>query len=146
MGAQLARLSFLEPSVLRILICALISLVTQVASNVATASMILPVLLSLSSVLGINPLYLMLPTTLVSSLAFFLPVSTAPNAIVHAASGMRTYNMMRAGALLTIVTMLTTIGCVATLGVPVFDTNNYPDWAPSVNSSSTISTRAIKCL
>ena len=145
-GEQLSKLSFLSPGMLRLIICVLVSVVTQVASNVATASMILPVLLSLSSVLGINPLYLMLPTTLVSSLAFFLPVSTAPNAIVHAASGMRTYDMMRAGALLTIVTMLTTIGCVATLGVPVFDTNNYPDWAPSVNSSSTISTPAMKCL
>ena len=55
----------------------------QVASNVATASMLLPVLLQLSAQLGLNPLYLSLPATLVSSLAFLLPVSTAPNAIVH---------------------------------------------------------------
>ena len=53
------------------------------ASNVATASMLLPVLLQLSAQLGLNPLYLSLPATLVSSLAFLLPVSTAPNAIVH---------------------------------------------------------------
>lgn len=95
-GQQLSRLAFLSPDVLRILICALVSLVTQVASNVATASMLLPVLLQLSSVLAINPLYLMLPSTLVSSLAFLLPVSTAPNAIVHAASGMSTWDMMKA--------------------------------------------------
>ena len=145
-GTQLSKLSFLSPGVLRLLICVLVSCVTQVASNVATASMILPVLLQLSSVLGTNPLYLMLPTTLVSSLAFFLPVSTGPNAIVHAASGMRTYDMMRAGAVLTLVTMLTTIGCLATLGVPVFNTNTYPDWAPSSNSSSVLSSQGNICL
>ena len=134
-GAQLSRLSFLSAGVLRLLICVLVSCVTQVASNVATASMLLPVLLQLSAVLHINPLYLMLPSTLVSSLAFFLPVSTAPNAIVHAASGMRTWDMMKAGAGLTVITMMTTIACSATIGVPVFSTDTYPDWAPSANSS-----------
>ena len=80
-GEQLSRLSFLSPQILQIIICSLVSCITQVASNVATASMILPVLIQLSTVLEVNPLYLMLPATLVSSLAFFLPVSTAPNAI-----------------------------------------------------------------
>ena len=136
-GDQLSRLSFLSPEVLRILICALVSVVTQVASNVATASMLLPVLLQLSSVLHINPLYLMLPSTLVSSLAFFLPVSTAPNAIVHAASGMKTWQFMKAGAGLTLVTMFTTVGCVASIGVPLFSLETYPAWAPVFNSSDT---------
>ena len=80
-GEQLSRLSFLSPQILQIIICSLVSCITQVASNVATASMILPVLIQLSTILEVNPLYLMLPATLVSSLAFFLPVSTAPNAI-----------------------------------------------------------------
>ena len=65
-------------------------------------------------------------------------MSTAPNAIVHAASGMKTTDMMRAGAGLTIITMMTTIACSATIGVPIFSTNVYPDWAPNVNSSNSI--------
>ena len=84
----------------------------------------------------LNPLFLMLPATLTASLAFMLPVSTAPNAIVHAASGMKTTDMMRAGAGLTLLTMLTTLACVSSLGVPLFNLDSYPEWAPSSNSSS----------
>ena len=105
----------------------------------------LPVLLQLSSVLGINPLYLMIPATLVSSLAFLLPVSTAPNAIVHAAGGLRTWDMMKAGAVLTLVTMFTTIATVATIGVPVFSTGTFPDWAQAMNNSDS-SFATLRCL
>lgn len=135
-GVQLAKLSSLPPQLLRFLICLLVSGITQVASNAATASMLLPVLLQLSTVLQLNPLFLMLPATLTASLAFMLPVSTAPNAIVHAASGMKTTDMMRAGAGLTLLTMLTTLACVSSLGVPLFNLDSYPEWAPSSNSSS----------
>ena len=81
----------------------------------------------------------MLPATLTSSLAFMLPVSTAPNAIVHAASGMKTFDMIKAGTALTVLTMLTTIACVSSLGVPIFSLDAYPAWAPS-NGSTLIST------
>ena len=96
-GEQLGRLSGLSPQLLRLLICLLVSLITQIASNAAPASMLLPVLLQLSQQLELNPLYLMLPATLTTSLAFMLPVSTAPNAIVAAASGMPTSAMLKPG-------------------------------------------------
>ena len=138
-GAQLSRLSFLSPQVLQVIICCLVSSITQVASNVATSSMILPVLVGLSMELSINPLYLMVPATLVSSLAFLLPVSTGPNAIVHATSGMKATEMMKSGAVLTILTMITTIGAVLTLGQEVFSLSEYPAWAPVANSSDVTS-------
>ena len=93
-GAQLSRLSFLSPQILQIICCCLVSSITQVASNVATSSMILPVLLQLSTELSINPLYLMIPAKLSCSFAFMLPVATPPNAIVYGASGMRTSVMV----------------------------------------------------
>ena len=140
-GAQLSRLSFLSPHILQIICCCLVSSLTQVASNVATSSMILPVLVQLSTELSINPLFLMIPATLVSSLAFLLPVSTGPNAIVHAASGMKATEMMKSGAVLTILTLMTTIGAVLTLGEKVFSLSEYPAWAPSANSSDVSSHR-----
>ena len=103
--------------------------------------MLLPVLLQLSAQLGLNPLYLSLPATLVSSLAFLLPVSTGPNAIVHAASGMKATEMMKSGAVLTILTMMTTIGAVLSLGEQVFSLSEYPAWAPLANSSDVSSHR-----
>ena len=134
-GTQLARLSFLSPQILQIIIACLVSCITQVASNVATASMILPVLIQLSTVVEVNPLYLLLPATLVSSLAFLLPVSTGPNAIVQAASGMKATEMMRSGLVLTLVTLLTTCGAVLTIGNQVFGLSEYPSWAPPTNTS-----------
>ena len=134
-GTQLARLSFLSPQILQIIIASLVSCITQVASNVATASMILPVLIQLSTVVEVNPLYLLLPATLVSSLAFLLPVSTGPNAIVQAASGMKATEMMRSGLVLTVVTLLTTCGAVLTIGNQVFGLSDYPSWAPPTNTS-----------
>ena len=140
-GDQLARLSFLSPRVLQVICCCLVSAITQVASNVATSSMILPVLVQLATELSINPLYLMIPATIVSSLAFLLPVSTGPNAIVHAASGMKATEMMKSGAVLTILTMMTTIGAVLSLGQEVFSLAEYPAWAQPANSSDVSSHR-----
>ena len=43
----------------------------------------------------VNPIYLLMPTTLCCSYAFVLPVGTAPNTIVYGASGMKTITMVR---------------------------------------------------
>jgi sodium-dependent dicarboxylate transporter 2/3/5 len=42
----------------------------------------------------IHPLYFMIPATLCCSYAFMLPVATPPNAIVLAASNMKTTDMV----------------------------------------------------
>ena len=52
---------------------------TEFTSNVATANIVLPILASISSHIGVNPLLLMIPATLSSSYAFMFPVSTPPN-------------------------------------------------------------------
>ena len=49
----LARLATLPPHILRLVVCGLVSGITQVASNAATASMLLPVLLQLSTLLQV---------------------------------------------------------------------------------------------
>ena len=67
---------------------------TEATSNVATCSILLPVLKNLAVSLRIHPLYLLLPVTLSCSYAFMLPVATPPNAIVYSASGMKTTEMV----------------------------------------------------
>ena len=93
-GSQLEVLDFLDPAVLCLIVCAGAALATEVTSNVATVSILLPILENLSYSLGLNPLYLMIPATLSCSFAFMLPVATPPNAIVYGASGMRTSVMV----------------------------------------------------
>ena len=53
----------------------------QVASNTATANVLLPILADLSMTICQNPLYLIMAAAVTSSYAFMLPVATAPNAI-----------------------------------------------------------------
>ena len=93
-GSKLEVLDFLAPSVLCLIVCAGAAMATEVTSNVATVSILLPILENLSYSLGLNPLYLMIPATLSCSFAFMLPVATPPNAIVYGASGMRTSVMV----------------------------------------------------
>ena len=73
----------------------------------------------------------MLPATLTCSCAFMLPVSTAPNAIVFEAQGgkMSTWDMMKTGLGMNIITMLVIVGCISTYGTPMFNLQGgLPDW------------------
>ncbi|OXA56239.1 hypothetical protein Fcan01_09879 [Folsomia candida] len=101
-GQQLANLDSLPNPVILIIVMVLTALVTEVCSNVATANVILPILLTLSRSLGIHPLYLTVPATVTCSYAFMLPVATPPNAIVFAAGDLRIRDMVKAGAFLNL--------------------------------------------
>jgi sodium-dependent dicarboxylate transporter 2/3/5 len=56
---------------------------TEITSNVATASVLLPILASLSHTIGVHPFGLMVGASLAASCAFMLPVATPPNAIAY---------------------------------------------------------------
>ena len=61
--------------------------ITEVTSNTAAANMVIPVVISLSVAAGVSPIPPAVGAALGASLAFMLPVSTPPNAIVYG-SGM----------------------------------------------------------
>jgi sodium-dependent dicarboxylate transporter 2/3/5 len=62
-------------------VTALVVLVTEFASNVATATGIVPVVAALVVALGADPVLLALPAALAASWGFMLPAGTGPNAI-----------------------------------------------------------------
>ncbi|KAF0022874.1 hypothetical protein F2P81_024855 [Scophthalmus maximus] len=79
-GSEMTPLQSIPPWAICIILCLLVAIFTECASNVATATLFLPILASMS--MGLNPLYVMIPCTLSASFAFMLPVATPPNAIV----------------------------------------------------------------
>ncbi len=81
-------------------ICVLATILSEFASNVATVTLILPILAAIAIGAGMNPLYLMLPATFAASLGFMLPVATAPNTIVFGSEMITAKEMARAGFLL----------------------------------------------
>ncbi len=76
---------------------------TEFSSNTATAATMLPVIASLSQVIHINPLVLMIPATISASLAFMLPISTPPNAIVFSTGHIKIKEMAKTGIILNIL-------------------------------------------
>ncbi len=78
-------------------------LVSEVTSNTASASMVVPVVISLSLAAGINPVPPAIGATLGASWGFMLPISTPPNAIVYGSGMIPITKMIRAGALFDIL-------------------------------------------
>jgi len=105
------------------------TMVTEVASNTATANILVPILSQMSKSLCSNPIYLTLTAAVTCSYAFMLPVATAPNAIVFGASTMKTADMMKAGVIMNVICVLTTWGAINTYGVPMFGLSEFPAWA-----------------
>jgi len=84
----------------------LVIFLTEITSNVATATIILPILGSISQAIGIHPFSLMIPATLAASCAFMLPVATAPNAIVFSSDEIKMQDMIKAGLWLNIFSII----------------------------------------
>jgi len=88
------------------LICTVSLFLTEVMSNVALASVMIPVMSALAIGIGENPLIIIISLTLCTSFAFMLPMSTPPNAIVFSAGYLHIKQMMKSGFVLNIVSLI----------------------------------------
>src|SRR5690606_21129498 len=91
---------------LLVVIVASVNFLTEVTSNVATASMLLPILASVALKLDLHPFGLMVGATLAASCAFMLPVATPPNAVVFGSGYLQMKDMVRAGFWLNIISII----------------------------------------
>lgn len=82
------------------LIVASVILLSEIASNTATAVLLMPLLAAAALAAEIDPALLMVPAVLAASCGFMLPVATAPNAIVFATPQIEARDMLRHGAVL----------------------------------------------
>ncbi|MEO9805603.1 MAG: SLC13 family permease [Reichenbachiella sp.] len=88
-----------------LMIVAAVNFMTEITSNIATASMVLPILAALAISIGAHPYYLMVGAILAASCAFMLPVATAPNAIAFASGTIKMRDMIKVGVLLNILSI-----------------------------------------
>ena len=89
--------------VLILLICLSITFFTELNSNLATTTLVLPILAATAIAANIPLELLMIPATVSASCAFMLPVATAPNAIAYATERISVKDMMREGLALNII-------------------------------------------
>ncbi|RVE64962.1 hypothetical protein OJAV_G00131440 [Oryzias javanicus] len=129
MGDQMTPLQNIPPWAIAIILCLLIAIFTECTSNVATATLFLPVLASMSQSIGMNPLYVMVPCTLSASFAFMLPVATPPNAIVFSYGYLKVADMAKTGIFMNIIGILCITLAINSWGRAMFHLNTFPAWA-----------------
>ncbi|XUU60851.1 SLC13 family permease [Erythrobacter sp. HA6-11] len=93
-------------------IVAMVILVTEFASNVATATAIIPVVAALVVALGVDPILLALPAALAASWGFMLPAGTGPNAIAWATGRIKIERMVGAGFILDLIGIVLIVAMV----------------------------------
>jgi sodium-dependent dicarboxylate transporter 2/3/5 len=71
--------------------------VSELTSNTASASLVVPVVLALAAAAGMDPVAPAIAATVACSFGFMLPVSTPPNALVYATGRVRIGEMVRTG-------------------------------------------------
>lgn len=94
-------------------VCLILIMMTELASNVATVSAVLPALLALAEPLHMDPRMLFIPATMAASAGFMLPVGTPPNAIVFSSGRIPSGEMARRGLILNLI------------GVPILTIGTY---------------------
>lgn len=90
-------------------------IVSELASNAATASMGMPIAVALGAALGQPPLLMMLSIGLAASVGYALPMATPPNAIVFGSGVLTVRQMARAGLALDGIAILVVVGVLSLL-------------------------------
>ena len=81
-------------------------LLSEFMSNVAAVAVMLPLAFSIGGQLGASPVALTLATSMGAGLDFALPFSSAPNTIVFSSGYLRMIDVVKAGGVMTIVSIL----------------------------------------
>ena len=98
------------PLVVLVLVIAIVVVfLTEVTSNTATATVFMPIMISLGITLGESPLMLMATAALAASMAFMLPVATPPNAVVFGSGYVTIPQMSRIGLWLNLLGIIAII-------------------------------------
>ena len=93
---------------------------TELMSNVALATMYIPVAIGIAKGLAIDPLLLTIPMAIAASCAFMMPISTPPNAIVFSSGHIKMKHMITTGFALNIISVVILLFAAFTLVKWVF--------------------------
>jgi len=97
-------------------LCLVVTYLTEITSNTATATLLMPILAAAAIASNIDPMVLMIPAAMCASCAFMLPVATAPNAIAFGTGEVEIQDMVKEGAVLSfIISCLVGIICFTLL-------------------------------
>lgn len=117
LGERLSGLKDIPQILIVFSLCLILTLISEIASNTASAQMALPLVAALAVAIGVHPLMLMVPATIAASSGFMMPVATPPNAIVFASGAIEMADMVKAGIKINLIgAVLITVSTYLLLG------------------------------
>jgi sodium-dependent dicarboxylate transporter 2/3/5 len=105
-GDSLKGYSMLGRFLIILLIVAIVNFLTEFTSNLATVTMILPILAPIAIASGVEPLTLMTAATFAASCGFMMPAGTPPNAIAFGSGYLKIGDMIKTGLILNLVSIV----------------------------------------
>lgn len=103
LGDWLSSLANLPMILMVLTICLVVTYLTEITSNTATSTLLMPILAIAGTSTGVEPAIFMIPAAMAASCAFMLPVATAPNAIAYGTGELNIRDMVMEGAFLSLV-------------------------------------------
>lgn len=103
LGGVLSALTTWPLALMLVIIALSVTFLTEVTSNTATTSLLMPILAAAATAAAVDPRLLMVPAAISASCAFMLPVATAPNAIVFGTERFSTRRMATEGFVLNLL-------------------------------------------
>jgi sodium-dependent dicarboxylate transporter 2/3/5 len=124
LGDMLGSIPAVHPLLILLAVILAVSFLTEVTSNTAVASLMMPIMAVFGAGSGLNPVILMLAAAFASSMAFMMPVATPPNAIVYGTGRIAMRDMNKAGLIMNFVSaviLLLVVGFLVpfVLGIPI---------------------------
>ena len=112
LGAALADVPRMPAWAVVAMIATVVIFVSEIASNIATAAALTPLLAAAAPALGLTPTVCAVVTGLAASSAYMMPVGTAPNALVYGTGELSAGEMARAGLILNLasIVLITLVG------------------------------------
>ncbi|MCB0192323.1 MAG: DASS family sodium-coupled anion symporter [Anaerolineae bacterium] len=104
---------------------------TEVTSNTATATLLVPAMGAVAIAMGVHPFGPMIAAGVATSYAFMLPVATPPNAVVFGSGQVTIAQMSKAGLWLNLagVVLITLFVMLFLQFIWGIDLNTLPSWA-----------------
>jgi sodium-dependent dicarboxylate transporter 2/3/5 len=114
-GSRLEGLAGLPVFAIHLGVAVTVLALSELASNLAVATMTMPIVAALAASVGQPPVVMMLVAGFAASTGFALPVATPPNAIVFGSGQITVRQMARAGILLDLVAVVVVVAVVTLL-------------------------------
>tara|TARA_Y100000588_G_scaffold262028_1_gene276643 strand:+ start:169 stop:552 length:384 start_codon:yes stop_codon:yes gene_type:complete len=88
------------------ILIAAVNFLTEITSNLATTTVLLPILAPMALALDVHPYTLMVAVTVAASCAYMLPVATPPNAIVFGSGYLKIADMFKTGIWMNFISII----------------------------------------